>query len=163
MEFVLNRNNKILEVVIKRKGEEQGEIRLGTVELNQTYVPEMEAVLNGTKKPDDTSYLMIEKMQLPEQEYPSLVLNEVYELKAAALSLAGQNIYCFDLDFDGVVFEKIGSKKREGEDMILKNVKLKYLPEGTFTATEVSGITSQETTNTEVSVVTGDKVASVTL
>lgn len=163
MEFVLNRNNKILEVVIQRKGEKQEEIRLGTVELNQTYVPEMEAILNGTKKPDENSYLMIEKMQLPEQEYLSLVLNEVYELKAAALSLAGQNIYCFDLDFDGVVFEKIGSKKREGEDMILKNVKLKYLSEGTFTATEVSGITSQETTNTEVSVVTGDKVASVTL
>lgn len=165
MDFKLNRNNKILEVNLKKyqKCNEKEGIRLGTVELNQTYIADMEQILNGVKKPGDTSYFMVDKMQIPEKYYGYLELNQEYEMKASALSLSGQNIYCFDLFFDRLVLERIGTKKRDGDDMILKNVKFKYISEGEYTATEVSGITNQETANMEVSVVTGDKVAAVKL
>ncbi len=165
MDFKLNRNNKILEVNLSKyqkwNGEE--EIRLGTVELNQTYIADMEKILTGKKEPGDDTYLMIDKMQIPEKYCNYLELNQEYEMKASALSLSGQNIYCFDLFFDRLVLDRIGTKKRNGGDMILKNVKFKYAADGKYTATEVSGIMNQETANMEVSVVTGDKVAAVKL
>lgn len=162
MEFKLNRNNKILQVELKSR-ESEDAIRLGTIELNRTYIEELEQILNQEKLPTADSCFMAEKLIVPETDAAFLQTGQKYTMNAEALSLAGQNIYCFDLYLDGLYLEKIGSKKRDGQNIVFKNVKFKYLSEGTYTASEVSGLMNQDTNNTEISVVTGDRIASVKL
>lgn len=164
MEFKLNRNNKILEISIRETSDTEGTgIHLGSIALNPAYIPEMEDILNGKKSIDEDTFLMLEKMKLTEEDYAYFTPKKEYEVKASALSLSGQNIYCFDLHFEKLTLEKIGNKKKEGSHMVLKNVKMKYTADAAYTAKEVSGLASEETEDVAVSVVTGDKIASVTL
>lgn len=164
MEFQLNRNNKILEVTIKEIADtSEKSIHISSIELNPAYIGLMEDILNAKKPVDEDDFFMMEKIELTEGDYSCLGLKKEYEMRASALSLSGQNIYCFDLYFGKLVLDKIGNKKKEGNHMVLKNVKMRYLKDAEYIAKEVSGLMGEKADEVEVSVVTGDKIASVTL
>lgn len=162
MEFKLNRNNQMLNVELQ-KGEKL--FTFSKVKVASGCIPELEAILNGEKTPDANSFLMLEELEMTEEEYA--VFKESGEMtgKADALTFAERYIYCFELTFGKLTLEKIGNKKKVGDKMVLKNVKMKLWPEAIYRAREVSGLAEQmeQDKEVEISVPTGDHQTSVQL
>lgn len=162
MEFRLNRNNQMMNVELQ-KGEKI--FKFSKVKVASGSIPELEAVLNGEKTPDDNSFLMLEELEMTEEEYIAFKEAGEFTGKADALTFAERYIYCFELGFGNLTLEKIGSKKKKADKMLLKNIKMKLWPNGTYYAREVSGLAEQMEQNkeVEVSVPTGDHQTSVQL
>lgn len=164
MEFKLNRNNKILEVKIRNiMDQSEKELYQSSMELNPSSISTMEEVLNGTKVPDEDTFIMIEKMELSEEEYASFHTSGIYEMKASALTLSVSNIYCFELFFGKVTLERIGNKKKTNDKMVLKNVKIKLWEDGKYSVKEVSGLVNQQEKEVTVSVSAGDHLSTMAL
>lgn len=155
MEFRLNRNNQMMNVELQ-KGEKI--LAFSKVKVASGCIPELEAILNGEKTPDVNSFLMLEELEMTEEEYAAFKEPGEITGKADALTFAERYIYCFELTFGKLTLEKIGNKKKVGDNMVLKNIKMKMWPKGIYSAKEVSGLAEQmeQDKEVEISVPTGD-------
>lgn len=164
MEFQLNRNNRILEVKMGvMKGSEETMLKFDWLAISPSYISVLEDVLNGRKIPEADTYFMIEEMTLSKEEYDLLTEEKEFGMTASGLTLSGRNIYCFDLCFSKLILDKIGNKKKSGNSMILKNIRIRFCPDGICTAKEASGLADETQEEVNVSVTVGDQVASLSV